>query len=144
MKRGNVITTEIDKRKFLFALLISAVGLLALPDSSRADSVLDSVRVVPNPYNVSGRTHGPRSNASAYERIMFTNLPVPNEQTPTRIRIYSMTLDLVAVLEHDSQDNLYFWDGRNSDNQYVVSGVYYYVIEHPDYGTKMDKLVIIR
>ena len=55
-----------------------------------------------------------------------------------------MTLDLVATLEHDSRDDKYFWDGRNSDNQYVVSGVYYYIVEHPDHGTNMDKLVIIR
>ena len=144
MERGNVIATGIDTRRTLLALLISAVGLLALPESALAADVLDSVRVVPNPYNVSGRTHGPRSNASAYERIMFTNLPKPNALTPTRIRIYSMTLDLVAALEHDSQDNQFFWDGRNSDNQYIVSGVYYYVIEHPDHGMTMDKLVIIR
>lgn len=143
MKRGNVIAGGIGMHRTLLALLIAAVGLLALPDSGLAAGALDSVRVVPNPYNVSGRTHVPRSNAN-FERIMFTNLPVPNAQTPTRIRIYSMTLDLVATLEHDSQDNQYFWDGRNSDNQYVVSGVYYYVVEHPDHGMTTDKLVIIR
>ncbi len=144
MKRGNVIASGFGMRHLVFAILFTAAGLMALPDIGRAAGVLDSVRVVPNPYNVSGRTYGPRSNPAAYERIAFRNLPLPNPETPTQIRIYSMTLDLVATLEHRSQDNIYFWDGRNSDNQYVVSGIYYYVIEHPDHGSTLGKLVIIR
>jgi len=144
MKRGNVIDTGFRSRGILYALLVSVVGILLLPNTGRAASALDSVRVVPNPYNVSARIHGPRSNLQAYERVMFTNLPVPVVGNPTKIKIYSMTLDLVAELTHRSQDNQYFWDGRNSDNQYVVSGVYYYVIEHPDHKPSLGKLVIIR
>lgn len=144
MKRGNVIETGFGLRGIVIALFVSAVGVLLLPSFGRAASALDSVRVVPNPYNVSSRIHGPRSNLAAYERIMFTNLPRPVEGNPTKIKIYSMTLDLVAEITHRSQDNQRFWDGRNSDNQYVVSGVYYYVIEHPDHKPSLGKLVIIR
>jgi hypothetical protein len=144
MKRGKASAAGVSGMSRLLLMAIAVAGLLSIPDIGWAASRLDSVRVVPNPYNVSGRTFGPRSNSSAFERILFTNLPVPNENTPTKIKVYSMTLDLVAELEHSSEDNQFFWDGRNSDNQYVVSGIYYYVVEHPDYGSTLGKLVIIR
>ncbi|OQB42220.1 MAG: hypothetical protein BWY06_00645 [Candidatus Latescibacteria bacterium ADurb.Bin168] len=102
-------------------------------------TTLDSVRVVPNPYNVSGRTYAARSNIFGYERLRFANLPLP-----CTVKIYSSDANLVKTLQFNAGDLLPAWDGRNSDNQYIVSDVYFYVVEHATLGTKIGKFVVIR
>ena len=132
-------------RSRYWSALVLAAGIVSpafVPDT-RADAALDSVLVVPNPYNVSGRTFGPKSDLEGYERLRFAHLPTPNETSPTTIKIYTSALNLVATLKHEA-GTLLFWDGRNSDNQYIVSGLYIYVVHHPDHGTGVGKFVVIR
>ena len=130
-------------RCFALMLLAGLVASVFLPAQASADAsqftTLDSVVVVPNPYNVSARHLGPPGNLEAYDRIRFANLPAP-----ATIKIYTSAGNLVATLDHISTSGHYLWDGRNDDNQYVVSDVYIYVIEHEEYGRKIGKLVIIR
>jgi len=119
--------------------VFAGLVMFALPPIARgAVAGLDSVIVVPNPYNASGRTFGPQSDITGYERIRFANVP-----PPATIRIYTSAGTLVATLEH-TQGDQYLWGGRNSDNQYIVSDVYIYVIEHATYGRKIGKFVVIR
>ena len=125
---------------YLGGLLVSA---LLVSTASAEVTTLDSVLVVPNPYNISGRTFGPKSDVYGLERIRFTNLPEPVAGTPTKIRIYSSTFNLVTVIDHETGNDK-LWDGRNSDNQYIVSGVYIYVVEHATLGTSHGKFVVIR
>ena len=122
-------------------LFVGLVALLlaVLPTIVSAANALDSVLVVPNPYNVSGRTFGQKSYIWGYERIRFAHLPLP-----CTIRIYSSDANLVTVLRFDQGTTLPAWDGRNADNQYVVSDLYYYVIEHSQLGTRIGKFAVIR
>lgn len=117
------------------------VGLLILsgPPMAHGAGSLDSVYVVPNPYNVSGRTFGPKSHIPGYERIRFANLPLP-----CSVRIYTSAANLVTTLHFQEGETLPAWNGRNADNQYVVSDVYFYVIEHAELGVRIGKFVVIR
>jgi hypothetical protein len=106
-------------------------------------TTLDSVLVVPNPYTVSGRTYGPISDLKGYDQIRFTNLPAP-----CTVRIYTIAGNFVHELKNEvgdaDGDRDILWNGRNSDNQYVVSDVYVYVVNSPTLGRKVGKLVVIR
>lgn len=122
--------------------LLGAAFLMLCAFSSDAfaqTTTLDSVKVVPNPYNVSGRTYGARANIFGYERLRFANLPLP-----CTVKIYSSDANLIKTLQFNAGDLLPAWDGRNSDNQYIVSDVYFYVVEHATLGTKIGKFVVIR
>ena len=126
----------------LFGFL-TAIFLMVAASSAEA-SPLDSVLVVPNPYNMSARLYGPSGGtAGAFEYIYFRNLPTPSASGPTIIRIYTSNLNLVTTLEHTTSTSL-AWDQRNSDNQYIVSDVYLYVITHPDHGTSYGKFIVLR
>ncbi|HOF60496.1 MAG TPA: hypothetical protein PK251_03500 [Candidatus Latescibacteria bacterium] len=120
------------------AILVAFLCVFA-SDAISQTTTLDSVRVVPNPYNVSGRTYASRSNIFGYERLRFANLPLP-----CTVKIYSSDANLVKTLQFNAGDLLPAWDGRNSDNQYIVSDVYFYVVEHATLGTKIGKFVVIR
>ena len=135
-----------------FSVWAACAALVVLsPLIASGFDTLDSVLVVPNPYNVSGRTFGSPSSGSiqGFERILFTNLPNPVPEGPTAIKIYTLGLNHITTLEHRYNPNLnvnpsYAWNGRNSDNQYIASGVYIYVIDHPKFGQTIGKFVVIR
>jgi len=131
---------DLSARRWGFAAACVVAMLFAVGSEAHSQTTsLDSVRVVPNPYNVSGRTYGARSNIFGYERLRFANLPLP-----CTVKIFSSDANLVKTLQFNAGDLLPAWDGRNSDNQYIVSDVYFYVVEHATLGTKIGKFVVIR
>ena len=83
---------------------------------------LAKVHTVPDPYYVT----------SAYDRtttsktIKFVNLP-----SDATIRIYTSSGILVQVLHNTTTMNegIVDWNVRNRSNQFVASGVYFYVVE---------------
>ena len=99
-------------------------------------ATLDSVRVVPNPFNAKGNTYkedaphnstgfnfdgGPREQNT----IAFVNLP-----EYCTIRIYNSVGDLIKTLHHTSGSAEERWyPSITDDNQYPASGVYFYTIE---------------
>jgi hypothetical protein len=104
-------------------------------------SMLDSIRVVPNPYLV---THqGERSQYDA--KVYFTKLP----QTCT-IRIYTVNGDLVRTIEHNEVSNgandrvgMDVWDLLSSNNQRVVSQAFIAQISTPSGAESVVKFSII-
>jgi hypothetical protein len=105
------------------------------------NSMLDSIRVVPNPYLV---THqGERSQYDA--KVYFTKLP----QVCT-IRIYTVNGDLVRTIEHNEATNtsndrvgMDIWDLLSSNNQRVVSQVFIAQISTPSGAESVVKFSII-
>ena len=83
---------------------------------------IDRVLVVPNPYR------GTAEWEQQYEdRVKFTNLP-----PVAKISIFSLSGDLIKVLEHTNGQAEEYWDLISRNNQSVVSGIYVYVVEAPD------------
>jgi len=97
---------------------------------------MDSIRVVPNPYNVRSRD---LQYLGEPDKIMFLN--VPGECT---IRIYTERGDLIKTILHDDGSGDESWNSITEYGQVVVSGVYIAVFEKPNGDKKIRKFVIIR
>jgi hypothetical protein len=104
-----------------------------------SQSLLDNVRVVPNPYLVRAKWDA----SDDYPNIYFTHLPAK-----CKIRIYSIAGDLVRVLQHDSNiddnDGTEKWDLLTPYLKRVASGIYIYHVDAPGIGTKIGKFAIIK
>ncbi len=108
-----------------------------IPQAPVAEDNLDKVRVVPNPYKVSEIWESGLSD----HQIQFTHMPA--EAT---LRIFNSSGELIRTIYHTADNSLApsiaTWDIRNSYNQLVAPGVYFYSISSP-VGSKTGKFFII-
>jgi len=83
-----------------------------------------NVKVVPNPY-----VSRSRFKESEFQRkIRFTNLP-----PKCTIKIFTISGELVYVLEHDNEKSgNEWWDMRTLNNQEIAPGLYLFHIERKD------------
>jgi hypothetical protein len=98
---------------------------------------LSNVHTVPDPYYVrSAFELGPSNKV-----LRFVNLP-----NQAIVRIYSLNGTLVRVLTHNDIQGggELAWDLRNRNNQFVASGVYFYVVEGPSGETKTGRFTVIQ
>ena len=104
--------------------------------STVADTTLDTIKVVPNPYIVRSRFN----ETSVSRKLRFTNLP-----QECRISIFTVTGELVKVLDHNNQfDGNEWWDLRSANNQEVAPGLYIYHVESNNGKEKIGKFAVIR
>ena len=104
--------------------------------STVADTTLDTIKVVPNPYIVRSRFN----ETSMSRKLRFTNLP-----QECRISIFTITGELVKVLDHNNQfDGNEWWDLRSANNQEVAPGLYIYHVESNNGKEKIGKFAVIR
>lgn len=101
-------------------------------------ATLQQVAVVPNPY----RAHEAWDQAGGHE-VHFINLP-----SRARIRIYTVSGDLVADLDHDEnlpgrQRDFARWDLKNANGRDVASGIYMYRIEASGFSFQ-NRFIVIR
>ncbi|MFH1851720.1 MAG: hypothetical protein ABIA75_05180 [Candidatus Neomarinimicrobiota bacterium] len=113
-------------------------------DPRQAKIDLDDINVIPNPYNVTNtleqldhqnpRDRGPR-------RLYFNNLP-----RQCTIRIYTISGELVRVLEHDApaDNGIEYWDLTTRDNFPIAYGVYIYHVDAGDLGEKIGRFGVIK
>lgn len=78
---------------------------------------LDSIRVVPNPFNINARDL--QYGSSGADRIMFLDIPAF-----CKIKIYTERGDLIWEKDHDDGSGDEAWNSITSSRQTVVSGVY--------------------
>jgi hypothetical protein len=105
--------------------------------TSVAAADLNKIHTVPDPYYVrSAFDLGP-----ANKEMHFVNLP-----TQALIRIYTVNGTLVRMLEHNDPLNggEEAWDLRNRTNQFVASGVYFYVVEAAGGLKKTGRFTVIQ
>ena len=111
-------------------------------DLSKAQSELDKIAVVPNPYT-SAASWEPLSNSvgRGERRIYFIHLP--NECT---IRIYSMAGKLVQTVVHNStiSDGQEAWNLVSKDGMDIAYGIYIYHVDAPGIGEKIGRFAIIK
>jgi len=87
----------------------------------QAKEVLDSIRVVPNPFHIRARAI---QFENADDRIAFFGLPPKCD-----IRIYTERGDLINTLSHVDGSGDELWNCTTSSNQIIVSGLYIAYIE---------------
>lgn len=120
-------------------------------DSCRADFDALSVMVdtqndlyrvyaVPNPY----RTGGSRLTTEHYQNFPDEKIRFVNTPANCRIKIFTISGDLVWEYEHRNGGGNIEWDTRNRGGEEVTSGVYLYKIEDDDGNEVYGRLVVIR
>ncbi|MDM7925637.1 MAG: hypothetical protein QUS35_06430 [bacterium] len=98
-------------------------------------TTMDSIRVVPNPFHLGGRS----IQFDQPDRIAFFGLP-----PQCTIKIYTERGDLIKTLNHTNNSGDELWESVTSSRQVVVSGLYIAVFETPDGEKTFRKFVIIR
>lgn len=113
-------------------------------NQQKAQTGLDNVYVVPNPYvglsaiepttKLPGQTRGER-------RIYFENLP-----PKCTIRIFTLSGELVKQIEHDGTiaNGREFWNLLNTDGFSVAYGIYFAHIDASGVGEKIIKFALIK
>ena len=107
---------------------------VALEPTAGPTPNLEHVAVVPNPYRATEAWDTP-----AGHEVHFINLP-----TKALIRIYTVSGDLVATLDHnDTVRDFERWDLKNQNGQDVASGIYMYRVESGSL-TFQHRFIVIR
>ncbi len=99
-----------------------------------ADADLSQVRVVPNPFIAADELQRGRG----LQRIQFTNLP-----PQATVRIYTISGNLVRVLEHTDGSGTLEWDVRTRFDLLAASGNYYYHVTTPDGRTHLGRFAVV-
>ena len=110
----------------------------------KAKNELDLIKVVPNPYVVThegeSRLLSTQTSGRGEREIRFTHIP-----PGTKISIFTVRGELIRTLYHE---NLYvgdvYWNLRTEENLDVAYGVYIFVAETPDAGSKIGKFALIK
>jgi hypothetical protein len=99
-----------------------------------ADANLSAIRVVPNPFVAANEI----TRGNGLQRILFTNLP-----PQATIRIYTISGNLVRVLEHADGSGTEEWDVRTRFDMLVASGNYYFHVTTPDGRTHLGRFAVV-
>ena len=102
---------------------------------------LDSVVIVPNPFNLAATQ---LQYPGEPNKILFLNVP-----SVCTIRIFTESGDLIKVIEHNGSGDASWGDieaehSATETGQIVVSGLYIAQIETPDGNSAIRKFVIVR
>lgn len=110
-------------------------------ESSLANSSLDKIYTVPNPYVAYSMTETPgRTSEKRGDRnLQFRNLP--NKCT---IRIYTLTGELVQTVYKDDMTSIASWDLLSNEGQRVSYGIYIYHVDAPGIGEKIGRIAVIK
>jgi len=112
--------------------------------TEKAKNELDRIKVVPNPYVVThegeSRLLSTQTSGRGEREIRFTHIP-----PGTKISIFTVRGELIRTLYHD---NLFvgdvYWNLRTEENLDVAYGVYIFVAETPEAGSKIGKFALIK
>ncbi len=113
-------------------------------DNDLAKSNLDTIRVVPNPYVVTHSAEqsllSTQTSGRGEREIRFTYVP-----PGSKISIFTVRGELIKTLyQNDLFKGDVFWNLRTEENLDVAFGVYVYVVEAPNIGSKIDKFALIK
>ncbi|MGH7572165.1 MAG: T9SS type A sorting domain-containing protein [Gemmatimonadota bacterium] len=99
-----------------------------------ANADLSEIRVVPNPFIAANEV----TRGNGLQRILFTNLP-----PQATIRIYTISGNLVRVLEHADGSGTEAWDVRTRFDLLVASGNYYFHVTTSDGRTHLGRFAVV-
>lgn len=119
----------------MFLTVTSAPATLQRP---AIKTTLDSVRVVPNPYDIRGRLYQ-FGDKSQYDRIAFYGLP-----PICKLKIFTERGDLIWEKDHTRGTGDELWDSTTSSGQIIASGIYILYVQSSDGRSVFRKFVVIR
>ena len=124
------------KSSMFWTVTIKAANLLRPAATS-----LDSIRVVPNPYNIRSRTLQFADPITGFDRDRIAFFGLPGKCT---IRIFTERGDLIWEKEHTNGSGDEYWNSQTKYGQVVVSGVYLAHFQTPEGQSIVRKLIVIR
>jgi len=134
-----IVTTKPFKQGDYFSFNTSASSV----DNKKAESSLDQISVVPNPYVAAASWERRNLNQTGRgeRRIDFINLP-----STCSIRIYTVAGQLVKTLYKDDAptDGTISWDLVSDDGMDVSYGLYIFHVEAPNVGSHIGRFAIIK
>jgi hypothetical protein len=107
-----------------------------LPSSK--ELVKSKVRIVPNPYNISGGGLLYQGTGQG-DKVVFKNIP-----SICTIKIYTELGELINTINHTDETGSHDYFLTTSSGQVIVSGLYIAVIETPQGDRGIYKFVVIR
>jgi hypothetical protein len=113
-------------------------GVYVCVHDMAAGSMLEQVRVVPNPYDIRSRAFQFGAQ-SQYDRIAFYGLP-----PICKLMIFTERGDKIWVKDHLNGTGDELWDSQTSSGQIIASGIYLLYVEVPGGGSIIRKFVVIR
>jgi len=114
-------------------------NVVAVTPRSNAASNLENIYVVPNPYIASSIFDQSASGVLGGRKVVFRNLP-----SNSTIRIFTITGELVRLLEHQNSGGDESWDLLNEDGLEVASGTYIFHVEAAGLGNTIGRVAIIK
>lgn len=133
-----LVTSKPFRRGEFFEFVTDAPSL----DLQQAQSDLDKIAVVPNPYVGAASWEPFSTNVGRGERrIYFIHLP--RECT---IRLYTISGHLVQTLQHNSSndDGQEAWNLVSRDGMDIAYGVYIFHVDAPGVGTKIGRFAVLK
>jgi len=133
-----ISTTKPFRSGEYFEFKVKAPGF----DQGQAETDLDKIAVVPNPYVGLASWEPVNTSVGRGERLIyFIHLPAK-----CTIRIYTISGYLVETLEHESSlaDGQQGWDLVSKDGMNVSYGVYIFHVEAPGIGEKIGRFALIK
>jgi hypothetical protein len=111
-------------------------------NTAKAQSDLEKVAVVPNPYVGAASWEPTSTDAGRGDRRLFF-IHLPQQCT---IRIYTISGHLVQTLEHNGtmSDGQEAWNLVSRDGMNISYGVYVYHVDAPGIGTRVDKFAVVK
>ena len=130
--------TQIPGTTLYSSLFWTVTSVAARLQRPAVTSTLDSVRVVPNPYDIRGRffQFGDRSQ---YDQIAVYGLP-----PVATLKIFTERGDLIWSKDHTSGTGDVIWTSQTMAGQMIASGVYILAVETPDNRSVIRKFIVIR
>ncbi len=130
---GELLGAGVQERAPIFSLanmVIPRSDALALSDRSNL-----KIRVVPNPFLAQAAW-----DISATEKhVQFINLPAK-----CTIRIFTISGNLVNVVQHTNDSGTENYNLRNRFNELIASGIYYYVVTEPGGAKETGRFMVVR
>jgi hypothetical protein len=110
-------------------------------EPATAQSMLDRIYVVPNPYVAYSNLEEPGNTPTARgeHELQFRNLP-----PQCTIRIYTLTGELVDTIEKNDTRSHVPWAILSNEGQRLAYGVYIYHVDVPGVGEKIGRLALIK
>lgn len=109
------------------------------PSVKNLGDPIGKVYAVPNPLIVSNEKGGFDPRGEITDRIQFYGLT-----KRCTIRIFSYSGQLIQTIKHDEDSNYQSWFQISINNQIIASGVYFFVVEDDETGSRAyGKFVII-
>ena len=128
-------TTKPNSPRDTYTFSTAGLDPQVLAASAASQNAAEMVNVFPNPYY--GRNVEETDPVNRF--VTFTHMPVDVAST---IRIFGLSGELVATIDHPEGSQFQQWDLRNTAGIPIASGIYIAYIDMGKYGTKTLKIAV--